>query len=128
MSLSADVATLAAACRRCLYNGTSLTGVEIRLCIDTLETLANTTESKAAAATTTASADAVALAAAIVTMFTAWAGVGAGDSSAIYTAQEAIVTPLKTAAVASAAAAATAAEATVTNITVNDSTDGRYVP
>lgn len=127
MSVSTDVATLAAACRRCLANGTSFTGAEIRLCIDTLQTLANTTEAKASAAAITASADAVALAAALVTALAAWTGDGAGDSSGTYTAQEAILTPLKVAAVASAAAAVTAAAASVTDVTVNDATDGRFV-
>ncbi len=127
MSLSTDVATLAAACRRCLANGTSFTGAEIRLCIDTLETMANTTDSKAVATTTTAKADAIALAAALVTALAAWDGAGAGDSSSIYTTQEAILTPLKLAVVASTAAAFTAGAASVTDVTANDKTDGRFV-
>ncbi len=111
MSLSTDVATLAAACRRCLANGSSFTGAEIRLCIDTLETLANTTEAKAVTAVG-------ALSSALVTALAAWLAVGTGNGSTVYTAQEAILTPLRTAAVAAAAAS-------VTNITVNNSTDGR---
>jgi len=125
MSLSTDVATLAAAVRRGLANGSSLTGVELRLLIDTLETLANTTESKSVTAVGTVSTDTTALSAALVTALAAWTAVGAGDSSTVYTTQEAILTPLRVALVASAAAAVTAAAASVTNVTVNDSTDGR---
>ncbi len=127
MSLSTDAAATLAACRRALANGTNITGAEIRVCIDTIETLINTTDSKAVATTTTAKADAIALAAAMVTALAAWTAVGAGDSSAVYTTQEAILTPLKLAVVASTAAAFTAGAASVTDVTANDKTDGRFV-
>ncbi len=111
MSLSTDVAALAAAARRGLNNGSSLTGVELRLLIDTLQTLANTTESKA-------SATAVALEALLVTHIANWVAVGTGDSAAVRaTAITALATP-RTAAVAAAAAS-------VTNVTVDDKIDGR---
>ncbi len=113
MAVSTDVATLAAACRRCLANGTSFTGAEIRLCIDTLETLANTTDSKAVATVT-------AWAAAQVTALAAWTACGAGDSSAVYTTQSALL-------ITARAAAVTAAAASVTDVTANDQTDGRFV-
>ncbi len=113
MSLSTDVASIVSSCRDALARGGELRGERLRLIIDTLETLANTTESKASAA-------AVALEAQLVTSMAAWNAAGAGDSSADYTTAAAALAPLRTAAVSAAAAS-------VTDVTPDDSLDGRTV-
>ncbi len=111
MSVSTDVATVVAACRRGLANGSSLTGVELRLCIDTLQTLANTTESKGSAA-------AIALEALLVTHLAIWNAAKAGATASEYAAAvAALATPRATALTASAAS--------VTNVTVSNILDGR---
>lgn len=108
---SADYTTVVAACRDALAHGTSLSGEELRLTIDVVQHAANALDSKAVATVT-------ALSGALVTALAAWAADGAGDSSATYTAQEAILTPLRTAAVSAAAAS-------ITNSTADSVLDGR---
>ncbi len=111
MSVSTDVATLVAACRRGLANGSSLTGVELRLCIDTLQTLANTTESKGSAA-------AVALEALLVTHFGVLVADGASPT-------QGHVNAMVTACATPRATAVSASAASVTDVTVSDILDGR---
>lgn len=108
---SADYATIVTNCRNALAVGGSLRGEDLRLVIDVVEAAANTLDSKGVAAVT-------ALSSALVTALAAWNGAGAGNSSAIYTTQEAILTPLR-------AAALTAVAASVTNVTALDGPDGR---
>lgn len=108
---SSDYAAVVTTCRNALARGDSVRGEDLRKVIDVVEHAANTLDSKALAAVT-------ALSSALVTALAAWDAAGAGDSSAVYTAQEAILTPLRTAAL-------TAAAASRTDITVNNSLDGR---
>lgn len=108
---SADYTAVVSACRTALARGDSIRGEDLRKVIDVVQHAANTLDSKALAAVT-------ALSGALVTALAAWNAVGAGDSSATYTAQEAILTPLRTAAL-------TAAAASRTDITADNSVDGR---
>jgi len=97
---SADYIQVVTDCRTALANGGYLSGEQLRRVIDVVEHAANTLDSKALSAVT-------ALSGALVTALAAWAAVGAGNSSAVYTAQEAILTPLRTAALTAAAASRT---------------------
>lgn len=108
---SADYTTVVTRARAALASGGHLAGEDLRLVIDVVQDAANTLDSKALAAVT-------ALSGALVTALAAWNAVGAGNSSATYAAQEAILTPLRTAAL-------TAAGATITNITADNKSDGR---
>lgn len=104
--VSADYATVLAALRRCLGNGTGLTGEEKRLALDVIQH-ASSNERDAAA---------TALEAELVTQMAAWDGAGAGDSSAVYTAALAALAPLRTAAIAGTV---------VTDLSADDALDGR---
>jgi hypothetical protein len=97
VAVADDITTLVAACRRSLFKGTSLSGDELRLCIDTLQYIAGGADGNVV------TAPVLALQSALSTMFAAWAGAGTGDSSAVLAAQQAIVDPLTTAAVSAAA-------------------------
>lgn len=109
--VSADYTTVITNCRNALDKGGSLYGKDLVKIIDVVQDAANTLDSKGVAAVT-------ALSGALVTALAAWTAVGAGDSSAVYTAQEAILTPLRTAAISAAAAS-------ITNVTASDALDGR---
>ncbi len=104
---SANYATVIAACRRALANGTNLTGAEVQLVIDVVEHGSSNERDTAATA----------LEALLVTAFAAWTAAGAGDSSAVYTAQLAACAAARVAAVAGAV---------ITDIAAADGVDGRY--
>ncbi len=105
---SADYATCIDALRRCLAHGTELNSEEKRLLVDVVEH--GSANEQDAAATT--------LEGLLVTAFAAWDMAGAGDSSAVYTAQLAACAAARVAAVAGAV---------ITDITADDSRDGRKV-
>ncbi len=104
--VNADYATCVAALRRCIGNGTNLTGVEKAQMLDVL--LHATSNEKDAAATT--------LEGLLVTAFAAWNSAGAGDSSTVYTTQLGLCAAARVAAVAGA---------TITDIAADDVVDGR---
>lgn len=108
---STDYIQVVTDCRTALAKGGSLSGEQLRRVIDVVQHAANTLDSKAVSAVS-------ALSSALVTALAAWNADGTGDSSATYTAQEAILTPLRTAAVAAAAASRT-------DITAVSRDDGR---
>lgn len=109
--VSADYTTVVTNCRNALAVGGSLSGDDLIQVIDVVQHAANTLDSQGVTAVT-------ALSDALVTALAAWNADGAGDSSATYTAQEAILTPLRTAALSAVAA-------TITNITASNALDGR---
>ena len=104
--VNADYATCVAALRRCVGNGTNLTGDERRLMLDVLQHA--TSNEKDAQSTE--------LEALLVTAFAAWNAVGAGDSSAVYTAQLAACADARVSAIAGI---------TITDIAADNFKDGR---
>ncbi len=109
---AADYATVVTACRRCLAHGTNLTGAEVQLVIDVVETAANTLDSKSAAAV-------AALEALLVTHLGILVADGASPTQGhVNAAVTALATPRAT--------AVTASTASVADVTQNDALDGRY--
>ncbi len=104
---SANYATVIAACRRALANGTNLTGAEIQLVIDVVQHGSSNERDTAATA----------LEALLVTHMANWAAAGAGDSSTVYTTALAALATPRTAAIAGAV---------ITDIAASDGIDGRY--
>jgi hypothetical protein len=105
---SANYATVIAACRRCLANGTSLTGSEIQLVIDVVQHGSSNERDAAADA----------LEALLVTHIALWVAVGAGDTSTVRTNAVAALVAPRAAAIAGAA---------ITDIAASDGIDGRFV-
>ena len=104
--VSADYGTVVTALRRVLANGTNLTPEEKRMALDVVQHASSNEKDVAATA----------LEALLVTAFAAWNAVGAGDSSATYTAQLAACAAARTAAIAGTA---------ITDVAADDATDGR---
>jgi hypothetical protein len=108
---SANYASIVAACRRALANGTNLTGNEIRLVVDVVQAAANTLDSKGVAAV-------AALEAELVTQMAIWDAAKGAATTSEYAAALAALDPLRTAATAAAAAS-------VTDVAADDKRDGR---
>ncbi len=105
---SADYATVIAACRRALANGTNLTGAEVQLVIDVVQHGSSNERDTAATA----------LEALLVTHMAIWDAAKGGATASEYAAALAALATPRTAAIAGAV---------ITDIAANDKLDGRFV-